>query len=62
MYVEHVLVEHSDRYVKASFLERQFGDLVGDGLLVSEGDLWRQQRRRIQPAFQPPLSAPTPRR
>ncbi|MEV7780113.1 cytochrome P450 [Kitasatospora sp. NPDC088351] len=26
---------------------------LGDGLLTSEGALWRQQRRTIQPAFQP---------
>jgi enediyne biosynthesis protein E7 len=27
--------------------------VLGDGLLTSEGDLWRTQRRTVQPAFKP---------
>jgi cytochrome P450 len=27
--------------------------IVGDGLLTSDGDFWRKQRRLAQPAFHP---------
>ena len=27
------------------------GILLGNGIMVSEGDLWRRQRKMIQPAF-----------
>ncbi len=38
----------------ASFAKREedLGDVLGRGLLTSNGDLWRRQRRLIQPAFQ----------
>ncbi|MCA9771064.1 MAG: cytochrome P450, partial [Myxococcales bacterium] len=36
-----------DRFIKAK------GDIFGNGLIVSEGDFWRRQRRLIQPAFHP---------
>jgi cytochrome P450 len=49
--VEGVLVGESDRYRKPSFQQDMLGPLLGQGLLTSEGDLWRAQRERIQPAF-----------
>ena len=33
-------------------LTRWLIPLVGEGLLTSEGDFWRRQRRLTQPAFQ----------
>lgn len=46
-----VLVREEERYRKADFQRDVLGPLVGQGLLTSEGELWRNQRRRIQPAF-----------
>ena len=46
-----VLVENWQNYVKGQMIER-VALLLGDGLMVSEGELWKRQRRMIQPAFQ----------
>jgi cytochrome P450 len=49
-YIKHVLQEHQSNYVKGvSYQSLRL--LLGDGLLTAEGDLWRRQRRLIQPAF-----------
>jgi cytochrome P450 len=49
-HVEHVLVTNQDNYYKG-----REHDLIrvalGDGLLTSEGELWRRQRRLVQPLF-----------
>src|SRR5215468_11815347 len=49
-HAEHVLAANQDNYVKA-FTYRPLRALVGDGLLTSEGDVWRRHRRLIQPVF-----------
>jgi cytochrome P450 len=49
-FAQHVLVENWQNYVKGQFIER-VAVLLGNGLMVSEGDLWKRQRRMIQPAF-----------
>jgi cytochrome P450 len=46
----HVLVENWQNYVKGQFIER-VALLLGNGLMVSQGDLWKRQRRMIQPTF-----------
>jgi cytochrome P450 len=46
----HVLAANQDNYVKA-FTYRPLRMLVGNGLLTSEGEHWRQHRRLIQPLF-----------
>ncbi len=48
----HVLVSGSKRYGK-SFHHRNLGIIVGRGLIASEGDVWRKNRRQIQPSFRP---------
>jgi cytochrome P450 len=48
--VEHVLVTNHRNYSKGAVQARE-GSLFGNGLLLSEGDFWRSQRRIIQPAF-----------
>ncbi len=45
-----MLAVNQDNYVKA-FTYRPLRALIGDGLLTSEGDRWRQHRRLIQPLF-----------
>jgi len=45
-----VLVENWQNYVKGPSIAR-VALLLGNGLMVSKGDLWKRQRRMIQPAF-----------
>lgn len=51
-YVRHVLVENHRNYSKETYSIQVFKKMVGDGLVTSEGEAWRQQRRLMQPAFQ----------
>jgi cytochrome P450 len=48
--IEEVLVTRSRDYVKSPGA-RLLRTLLGDGLLLSEGDTWLRQRRLVQPAF-----------
>jgi cytochrome P450 len=50
-YAKHVLADNAGNYHKGIGLV-QARRALGDGLLTSEGELWRKQRRAIQPAFQ----------
>ena len=49
--IERVLVSEADRFKKPDFQDDALGDLLGDGLLLSEGETWREQRRLASPAF-----------
>jgi len=49
-HAEHVLAARQDSYVKA-FTYKPLRALIGDGLLTSEGETWRQHRRLVQPVF-----------
>jgi cytochrome P450 len=49
-YVRDVLVTHHARFHKGRALQRA-KRLLGEGLLTSEGEFWRRQRRLAQPAF-----------
>lgn len=48
--IEEVLVTQQRNFAKGRFY-RLLGPLLGEGLLTSEGDFWRRQRRLAQPAF-----------
>jgi cytochrome P450 len=48
--IQHILRENASNYRKG-ILFRQIAALQGQGLLTSEGALWRRQRRLAQPAF-----------
>jgi cytochrome P450 len=50
-YIEHVLLTHQRNYRKSDFLRSILGPLLGEGLLISEGEFWRRQRRIAAPAF-----------
>jgi cytochrome P450 len=49
-YVRHVLASNSRNYTKGVGIER-VKLLLGNGLIVSEGEFWKSQRQLIQPAF-----------
>ena len=49
--VEDVLVTRNRLWQKDRYLHQTLRPVLGDGLLSSEGDFWRRQRRLAQPAF-----------
>ncbi|WP_440010138.1 cytochrome P450 [Halomicrococcus sp. SG-WS-1] len=51
--IERVLVTEDDRFRKAEMGQGRLKPLFGDGLVVSDGEHWRRQRTRMQPAFRP---------
>ena len=48
--IRHVLVGNHRNYTKGVGLDR-VRLLLGDGIMTSEGEFWRRQRRMMQPAF-----------
>lgn len=50
-YVKHILVDNHQNYIKSPMQNNALVPLVGHGLLTSEGEFWRRQRRIMQPAF-----------
>src|SRR5688500_20262951 len=50
--VQHVLVDHHRKYSKRTRGYDALRLVLGNGLVTSEGDFWRRQRRIAQPAFQ----------
>src|ERR1700739_1306801 len=47
--VEQVLVIQQDKFHKSELTRRITERMLGKGLLTSEGDFWRRQRRRVGP-------------
>jgi cytochrome P450 len=50
-HIDYVLRSHADNFMKDR-LTRWLSPVLGEGLLTSEGDFWRRQRRLAQPTFQ----------
>ena len=50
-YVEHVLHHRHQNYDKQTARWEAVRQVWGTGLLAADGDLWRRQRQRMQPAF-----------
>ncbi|MBX3230254.1 MAG: cytochrome P450 [Labilithrix sp.] len=48
--IEELVIARKDLLVK-DWLTRELGVIVGKGLLLSEGALWKRQRRLVQPGF-----------
>src|SRR5579862_9739837 len=49
--IQYLLHQNYRNYQKTTERWKVFRELIGNGLLASDGDLWRRQRQRIQPAF-----------
>jgi cytochrome P450 len=49
--VEDILVTRNRLWRKDAYLRTSLRPVLGEGLLSSEGDFWRRQRRLAQPAF-----------
>jgi len=49
--IERVLAADAERYRKPQFGDDAMGRLLGDGLLMSEGDTWHRQRTLANPSF-----------
>ncbi len=51
-HIEYVLSTNAKNFIKSRSLRSPFFQkLVGNGLLTSEGEVWKRQRRLAQPAF-----------
>ena len=51
--VQHVLLERAANYVKPRLVKKLLGPVIGQGLLSSDGELWREQRRIVAARFAP---------
>ncbi|GAA4313943.1 cytochrome P450 [Christiangramia aestuarii] len=49
--LEYVLQKNQRNYVKSEIQTKDLVKYVGEGLLTSEGEHWKKQRKLIQPAF-----------
>jgi cytochrome P450 len=49
--IHQVLVMQHSKFHKSELTRRITARMLGQGLLISEGDFWRRQRRLVQPAF-----------
>ena len=49
--VERVMVTHVNLYPKSDATRAVLEPLIGDGMFISHGDIWRHQRRIATPAF-----------
>ena len=50
-WIRQIYVEQAAKFYKSAQLKEVLGPLLGNGLLVSDGDFWRRQRKLAQPAF-----------
>jgi cytochrome P450 len=49
--IEHVLKTNAENYRKSEIQVKRMGHFLGKGLLTTEGEPWRNQRRLIQKGF-----------
>jgi cytochrome P450 len=49
--IQRVLLDEHEAFEKGEVLRRNLADAMGEGLFVTGGDQWRNQRTQVQPAF-----------
>jgi len=50
--IQHVLKTNSENYHKSHIQKKRMGHFLGKGLLTTEGEAWKTQRRLIQSGFE----------
>ncbi|WP_455354107.1 cytochrome P450 [Streptomyces sp. SYSU K217416] len=50
-HLKHILVDNFDNYPHPDDFNRKVGVSVGQGLVTTEGEVWRAQRRTVAPTF-----------
>ncbi len=50
-FAEYVLQKNQKNYIKSQIQTKDLAKYIGRGLLTSDGEHWRKQRKLIQPAF-----------
>ncbi len=50
-FAEYILQKNQKNYIKSKIQTEDLAKYIGQGLLTSDGELWRKQRKLIQPAF-----------
>jgi len=50
-YVKRILLDNLANYPKSATYRNNLRPFLGDGMLISEGEFWKRQRRLAQPAF-----------
>lgn len=50
-YAQYILRDNPRNYAKGGDLWENVREIIGDGLITSEGEYWRRQRHMIQPHF-----------
>ena len=53
-WVQRVLLDNAANYEKPKLVKRILAPTIGRGLLSSDGELWRAQRRIVAASFKPP--------
>jgi cytochrome P450 len=53
-WVQRVLLDNAGNYEKPRLVKRILSPTIGEGLLTSERDLWRAQRKIVAASFTPP--------
>jgi len=51
--VEHVLLDNAANYAKPDIVKSLLDPIIGSGLLTSDGEQWREQRRIVAASFSP---------
>jgi cytochrome P450 len=52
--VQHVLLDNAANYQKPRLVKKLLEPVIGRGLLSSDGELWRSQRKIVAASFAPP--------
>lgn len=49
--ISEVLLKKAKSFQKSALYKKVLGEYLGNGLLISDGDFWKRQRKLSQPAF-----------